>query len=188
MIARRMAKAPDESLARLRSEAAIVRRSTVMVPAESRARVASKAEAPSEAATPDTDVVAKAKASEAQPVATASSSVTYTPLVPAEVEFGTFPRTRFRDWNPDAPFAHAMGGRLSYSSRNNAVQCVSCAAPLVRPSAGAYGSAGSAFPSGSGSTTSTSGASAGAPAASAAGQSGGGPQGTSAGGNVRRDN
>jgi hypothetical protein len=188
MIARRMAKAPDESLSRLRSEAAVVRRSTVM-PSGDTQPLKGAVEARSEPATPDTNVVANPKPSEAQKEATASSSVTYTPLVPAEVAFGIFPRARFRDWNPDAPFAHAMGGRLYYSSRNNAVQCVSCASPLLRPGAGSYGSTGSASTSGSGSPTSTSGGAAAAPAASAgAGQSGGGRDGTFAGGNVRRDN
>jgi hypothetical protein len=61
---------------------------------------------------------------------------------------------RFRDWNPDVRAAHQVGGRITYDSARNAVQCDHCRQPLVRPPWMGGGSPGS-----SGSSSSSSAAS-----------------------------
>jgi hypothetical protein len=139
------------SAAALREEADAVRRNVVVLgateqPSGTRPEIASRARMEGTQG----PVLEPPKAA-----ASATPTVpTFTPLV------GEVTRPRLRDWNPDVQAARSLGGRIYYSSRDNAVRCSSCREPLVRSgsdasySAGGSGS-GSASPAGSGSSSTT---------------------------------
>lgn len=78
---------------------------------------------------------------------------------------------RFRDWNADVRAARSVGGRIVYSSLDNAVACEDCRRPLVRLNPRFGGDSGNASSNGSsqaseaGSAGSGAAAPGGAPAA-----------------------
>ena len=126
----RVMKAPRASWSTLKDEAGLVRSSTVVLQWEKRSpeRTAEAPRVPAASAA----IAANAKPAEVQ---TTSLSLIYVPPF-TESALGDFARTRLRDWNPDAALARAMGGRIYYSSHDNAVRCASCPGPLPRPESG----------------------------------------------------
>ena len=184
-IQRAMERARDASrpsLATLRDEADLVRRSTVAVqlgtPAPERRAEAKEARV---APSPASDLPLKAAEAQA-----ANPGVGYEPLLPAALV--DFSRARLRDWNPDVSLARAMGGQIHYSSHDNAVRCVSCPAPLPRIGIESTGSGASAAQAGSGTLGSASSPATAPAAAPAAAPPAFGQDGSRAGGSVRRDN
>ena len=171
-----LSEAPRASLDTLRDEAAMVRRSAVIVPWD-KVSPEGKAETRRAQATPSPAVAPSPE----PPVAT--PGIIYVPI-PTETALPDFPRARFRDWNPDAPVARAMGGLITYSSHDNSVRCASCPAPLPRLGGGLASPEG-----GASSGSQTGGASSGGATPNVAPATAGGGQGAGhASGGARREN
>ena len=179
----RVRDASRASLASLKDEADLVRRSMVAGSLGTPAPVR-RAEVKPEAAAPSPEAAIPLKAAESP---AANAGVRYEALYP-DAALVEFPRARLRDWNPDASLARAMGGQIHYSSHDNAVHCVSCPAPLPRIGIESTGSGASAAQAGSGTLGSASSPATTPAAAPAAASPAFGQDGSRAGGSVRRDN
>ena len=141
----RVRDASRASLASLKDEADLVRRSMV-AGSSGTPDPARRAEVKPRPSAPSPETAVPLKAAEAQ---AADAGVRYEALYPDSALID-YSRARLRDWNPDAPLARAMGGQIHYSSRDNAVHCVSCPAPLPRIGVETTGTGASATQTGSG--------------------------------------